>query len=243
MGFQSIIQSDFRLVLPTLESESVDGCFTDPPFNINLTPQRKTHGKIANDALTPEEFAGLLHDAFGEMYRLLKPNRVAWICCNWQCLDVVVREAKCTGFEVNNCVVWVKNNWGLGYHFRPQHEFIAVLFKGTPPVPAEAVSNVWNVERLNQTVHPTEKPIKLVQKALRQYNQEGDTILDPFAGSFSTCAAAKSLGMGYIGIELDKNWFEIGKARLEGGIVSTVNAKGRRVERIEGNALLDIFNE
>jgi hypothetical protein len=49
--------------------------------------------------------------------------------------------------------------------------------------------------------------------------------------------------MGYIGIELDKNWFEIGKARLEGGIVSTVNAKGRRVERIEGNALLDIFNE
>jgi DNA modification methylase len=65
MGFQSIIQSDFRLVLPTLESESVDGCFTDPPFNINLTPQRKTHGKIANDALTPEEFAGLLHDAFG----------------------------------------------------------------------------------------------------------------------------------------------------------------------------------
>lgn len=241
---QLLLNGDCLPLMHDMESESVDGVFTDPPYNINLQPQRKTHGEIANDALTPSEYRDLITVTFSEIYRLLKPDSVAWVCCNWQCADVMFREAKSNKFEVNNCIVWVKNNFGLGYHFRPQHEFIWVLFKGKPPVPLQAVSNVWNVARLIHTIHPTEKPLELVQKALRQYNRAGDVILDPFAGSFSTCMAAKQLGMGYIGIEKMKKYFDIGQERVDGcGYIAVENDKGTVEKRAEGIPLLELMNE
>jgi adenine-specific DNA-methyltransferase len=226
-------------LLPTLADESIDGVFTDPPYNINLNPQRKTHGTIANDALTEEQFRYLLHRSSAQIFRLLKPNSVAWFCCNWQCLSVFDEAIKKAGFRIATVVVWVKNIWGLGYHFRPQHEFIICAFKGGPALPTEAVSNVWNVPRLVNTLHPTEKPLELVQMALKRYCKEGDIILDPFAGVFSTCLAAKRLDMGYIGIELLKNYYDIGRERLDSSVCMVKNQKGNVVVRDENQSILD----
>jgi DNA modification methylase len=232
--------ADCLSVLPQLEDESVDGIFTDPPFNINLNPQRKTHGTIANDALSEEEFRDLIRVSTGHLFRVLRPDRVAWFCCNWQCASIFDAAAKQAGFKVANWVVWVKNVWGLGYHFRPQHEFIIAAFKGQPPTPEEGISNVWNVPRLQQTLHPTEKPVSLVIKALQRYNRAGDTILDPFAGVFTTCLAAKKLGMGYIGIELLKEYYDVGTERLDSDFVMVENKQGTMVSRSEGSSLLDL---
>lgn len=233
--------TDCRKVLATLANESVQGVFTDPPYNIDLTPQRGTHGQIINDALTAEEFDTLLSTVSAELYRVLTRDSVAWICCNWECFDIFRLHFRNAGFTIKNTVVWVKNNFGLGNHFRPQHEFILVCFKGEPPVPEHAISNVWEVERLVKTIHPTEKPIKLIQKALRQYNKEGDIILDPFAGSLSTPLAAKQLGMGYIAIEQDKTWYTPGLERLETGSVTIVNGNGKTVSSVQGSPLADLF--
>jgi DNA modification methylase len=233
--------ADCLSILPSIEDESIDGVFTDPPFNIDLNPQRKTHGTIANDALSEEDFRELIYQSTKHLFRVLRPNRVAWFCCNWLCANIFDSAAKQAGFTVANWVVWVKNVWGIGYHFRPQHEFIIVAFKGNPPVPPDGISNVWNVPRLQKTLHPTEKPIELVQKALLRYNHEGDTILDPFAGVFSTCVAAKKLNMDYIGIELLQEYYDIGIRRLESSICVAKNKKGTTVIRNEGDALFDFY--
>ena len=166
----TVYEGDCRQVLADFETESFDGAFTDPPYNVNLKPQRQTHDGIINDNLRDDEFALFNEQAFKHVYRVLKNNTVCWVCCNWQSFSVFESVLKNIGFCIANTVVWVKQVFGLGWHFRPQHEFILVCFKGEPPVPKQAISNVWMIDRLMHTIHPTEKPVSLVQKALLQYN-------------------------------------------------------------------------
>jgi DNA modification methylase len=239
----TIHNCDSRDVLVKIPVESVDGVFTDPPFNIDLTPQRGTHEKIANDALSPEEFSTLIDTVFGELYRVLRNNTCAWICCNWQCDGIFKVALEKAGFEIKNCIVWVKNNWGLGNHFRPQHEFILAAFKGSPNTPQAAQSNVWYYDRPIHTLHPNEKPTDMIRNALMYYNKPGDLIVDPFAGSFSTVVAAKELGMDYIACEKMACHFATGKQRVEGGVITVVNAKGTLVQRKEGTPLADLLDE
>lgn len=238
----SIFNTDCRQILPQIDDESVDVIFTDPPFNVNLKPQRGTHDEIDNDALTPEQFAALVDVSFTHLYRVLKPNRVAWICCNWQCYSIFDTVLKQKGFEIKTCIVWVKQNWGLGNHFRPQHEFVIAAFKGEPPVPEVGQSNVWNFARITNTLHPNEKPVDMIERALGSYNKAGDLMLDPFAGVFSSCVAAKRLGIDYIGCETKQVHFDVGKQRLAGEDIRVINKKGTVIER-DGNPLLNLYNE
>lgn len=72
-------------------------------------------------------------------------------------------------------------------------------------------SNVMGKEKK----HPTQKPTKLLEYLIKTYTLEGETVLDFTAGSFSTGVAAVNLNRSFIGIELDKDYFEIGKKRVE----------------------------
>ena len=66
------------------------------------------------------------------------------------------------------------------------------------------------------SIHPTQKPVALMEYLIKTYTNEGDTVLDFTMGSGSTGCAAKSLNRDFIGIELDDKYFEIAKARIEG---------------------------
>ncbi len=63
--------------------------------------------------------------------------------------------------------------------------------------------------------HPTEKPVAALRTLIAAFTQPGDTVLDSFAGSGSTCVAARELGRRYIGIELDANYYATAKSRLQ----------------------------
>lgn len=64
--------------------------------------------------------------------------------------------------------------------------------------------------------HPTQKPVALLRAIIRDFTKEGDTVLDPFMGSGSTGVACELEGRNFIGIEKDKNYFNIAKERIEG---------------------------
>ena len=70
-------------------------------------------------------------------------------------------------------------------------------------------------ETLRKNIHPTVKPIKLMAYLITLGSRQGDIVLDPFAGSFTTCIAAKLLKRKYIGIEKEAEYVKIGKARLD----------------------------
>jgi site-specific DNA-methyltransferase (adenine-specific) len=67
---------------------------------------------------------------------------------------------------------------------------------------------------MENDMHPTQKPIGLVKRALRNSTLEGDIVLDPFMGSGTTLRAAKDLGRRAIGIEIEEKYCEIAAKRL-----------------------------
>ena len=77
--------------------------------------------------------------------------------------------------------------------------------------------NVWqiNTEKNNRTTHPAVFPIQLVQDHIKTWSNENDTVLDCFMGSGTTGLACKNLNRKFIGIEIDKTYFDIAKNRIE----------------------------
>tara|TARA_R110000772_G_scaffold174597_1_gene286480 strand:- start:496 stop:1068 length:573 start_codon:yes stop_codon:yes gene_type:complete len=70
-----------------------------------------------------------------------------------------------------------------------------------------------------KTVHPTQKPVALMEYLIKTYTNEGETVLDFTMGSGTTGVAAKNLNRSFIGIELDENYYNIAKDRIEGALI------------------------
>ena len=68
-------------------------------------------------------------------------------------------------------------------------------------------------------LHPTQKPVELLEYLIKTYTQESETVLDNTMGSGSTGVAALNLGRKFIGIELDEKYFEIAKSRMQDVVV------------------------
>lgn len=75
-------------------------------------------------------------------------------------------------------------------------------------------SNVLEYKKDYTGLHPTQKPVALMEDLIKTYTNEGDTVLDFTMGSGSTGVAAKNLNRDFIGIELDENYFNIAKDRI-----------------------------
>ena len=95
-------------------------------------------------------------------------------------------------------------------------------YRGEEPKPyntKKVPGNVWTFPRVRFRMdeyedHPSQKPEALMERIIRASSRKGDLILDPFAGTFTTCAVAQRLGRKTIGIELQEEFFKIGLRRL-----------------------------
>ena len=95
-------------------------------------------------------------------------------------------------------------------------------YRKNPPQPyntKKVPGNVWEFARVRYRMeeyenHPTQKPIALLDRIIRASSNEGDLVLDPFSGSFTTAYVAKQLGRSCIGIELQEEYIKIGLRRL-----------------------------
>ena len=79
--------------------------------------------------------------------------------------------------------------------------------------------NVWSIPRVRYRMreyenHPTQKPEALLQRVIAASSNEGDIVLDPFAGTFTTCVVAQALGRRSVGIEIEEEYIKIGLRRL-----------------------------
>jgi len=157
-------------------------------------------------------------NALIEMYRILKQNRSLYIFTNWKhypfLTEFIIRYTK---FNIRHLIVWKKHNFGLGWAFRHQYELILVLEKGKPKYNLTDFSDVQTSSHINHNKlnHPHQKPLDLLKKIILHSSKEGDLILDPFAGSGSTCKACNELNRKWIGIELDERWIDT--IKFDGG--------------------------
>jgi adenine-specific DNA-methyltransferase len=92
--------------------------------------------------------------------------------------------------------------------------------------------NVWQISRVRYRMdeyedHPTQKPIALLERIIKASSNEGDVVLDPFSGTFTTSHVARQLNRQSIGIEIDEKYIKIGLRRLE----ITSNYKGECLQK------------
>lgn len=113
--------------------------------------------------------------------------------------------------------MWNKDWFGMGNNYRPNYELIILCCKTNIKTKSNNKSNILTYRRLSpkKLSHSCEKPLPLLEDLITELTNENDVIIDTFAGSFSTCVACKNTNRRYIGIELDKNYFDIGVERLK----------------------------
>ena len=192
----------------------VDAVITDPPYNINFVPPRGTHEAIKNDNLTSKEFQMFLDETMYRAKKLLKEDTFIISFMGWSTIPVFSL-VLAKYFTIKSMPVWIKNNFGIGYYTRPQYEPMYLCLNGKPKPVIKPISDVIYCEKVYETVHSCQKPVKLMEKLITTFTSKGQTILDPFMGSGSTGVAAKNTNRNFIGIELDQNYFEIAKNRIE----------------------------
>lgn len=188
--------------------------WADPPFGIDLQPQRGLTKAIANDRQW--EAKDVWRAFIPVLLELMRENTTAFLCQGWTEFDwtlPIVREY----FTVKNKIVWHKNQIGIGYYLRPQHEDILYCWKGQPEKPAVAISNVWQMARLNAPDHSCEKPVGLPLKAMEFASSPGDLIYDPFLGVAPSIIAAQQMegNRTVYGFELSPEYCEVILRRYE----------------------------
>jgi adenine-specific DNA-methyltransferase len=123
-----------------------------------------------------------------------------------------VKDPKCYTFNADDIAVEARTG------------AVRKLIDYRKPTPApyattKVPGNVWYFPRVRYRMpeyeeHPTQKPEALLERIIRASTNPGDLVIDPFAGTFTTCAVAKRLGRRSIGIEKDESYFKIGLRRL-----------------------------
>ena len=197
-----IICNDCRKVLEKIPP--VDLILTDPPYGIDYTKlqgtrrkEKKRRAMIGDE--TPMDFQFLfnrpeLKIIFGaENFWNQIPNHGRWLC--WDKRVNPIADA-CVGgaFEL----AWISKESGYYRIYRVMHG--GAINDDNPNKPR---------------YHPTQKPIRLMAAIIRDFSKPGDTILDPFVGSGTTCIAAEREGRKWIGIEIDKEYCELSRKRIE----------------------------
>ena len=105
-------------------------------------------------------------------------------------------------------------------------ELIAKMTEASPkifnlPEGKKYKSNVLEYKKDYTGLHPTQKPVALLEDLIKTYTHEGETVLDFAAGSFTTGVAAVNLNRKFIGIELDKDYFDVGVERIKESVAAT----------------------
>jgi site-specific DNA-methyltransferase (adenine-specific) len=213
-----LINGDALIELEKLNDCSIDLVVTDPPYGIDYCSNRSqykdhiTKNKIKNDK---SEAFELLDKTCEILNRKTKSNSHFYFFTSWKVYSKF-EEIISKYFNIKNMIVWDKGNHGSGdleNSWGNRHELIIFATKGNRSLTIRK-ADILNISKVqsNKMIHPTQKPIELITEILKVSSQKADTICDPFMGSGSIIKATKKYkNLNYIGIEIDKNYFEIAK--------------------------------
>ncbi|QKE40290.1 MAG: DNA modification methylase [Ferrovum myxofaciens] len=199
-----------------LGDELVDMTFTDPPYNVNYanTAKDKMRGKnrpILNDNLG-ENFRGFLESACQNILNVTKG--AVYIAMSSSELDTLQSAFRASGGKWSTFVIWAKNTFTLGRaDYQRQYEPILYGWKEGADhywCGARDQGDVWQIKKPQKNdLHPTMKPVELVERAIRNSSKTRDLVLDPFGGSGSTLIACEKSGRRARLIEMDPKYVDV----------------------------------
>jgi DNA modification methylase len=189
-----------------MDGQKADMVFTDPPYNIDYQGVSDKRDKIANDKMPDSEFVDFLSES-------LMGCETMYVCCSWQYSHLFKEAMERLARKPKAMIVWNKVNPAqhLDKYFK-QHEII--YYYGDFGGQKTLRGDVWEMKRQRNTVHPTMKPVELIEMAL--VDQTGKTIVyDGFGGSGSTLIACEKNHKECRMMELDPKYCDVIVQRWE----------------------------
>ena len=216
-----------------LDGGLADLTFCDPPYNVDYAggASRKTDRRIENDNLG-NAFEAFLYDACVNIVSVTKGG--IYICMSSSELHTLQKAFVDAGGHWSTFIIWAKNRFTLGRSdYQRQYEPILYGWKeGTDHFwcGARDQGDVWFIDRPHKNdLHPTMKPVALVERAVRNSSKSRDIVLDPFGGSGTTLIACEKAGRSGRLIEMDPKYADVIVKRWQEftGLKATLDGDGR----------------
>ena len=198
--------TDSDTVAKLMNGEKADMVFTDPPYGANMG--------IKNDK--SYEFKKV----FSDFIAILPCKDNIYICSDWRCIGFFINSIEKNNFEIYNLIVWVKNLFGQGKLYHTKHE--EIIFCGTGNYRKDKLNddvNVWEADSVRNfggsknareaVGHPTQKPVEICSRAIKNSSIINEIVYDGFLGSGSTMVASHQLKRKCYGMELDPKYCDL----------------------------------
>ena len=207
-----------------IDGNAVDIVFTDPPYNVAFNGRSGKHDVIKNDNLSESDFASFIDGTINTI-KAVNP-KAYYIWCNWDFYGILQGK-----LDYKSCIVWAKNVFGMGVGYRHQHEFC--LFNGKIDEVIKNESDLWQVKKDTNYVHPTQKPVELSVRAFGNHIKLLN-VLDLFGGSGSTLIGAEQTGRNAYIMELDPKYVDVIIKRWQDytGKQATLEESGKTYDEI-----------
>lgn len=239
-----------------MPARSVDAVFADPPYRLSNGGVTVKSGRVGPvDKGAWDRSLGSFekdHESnvrwLEEVRRVLKAGGTIWVSGTHHAIFSLGFALQSLQFRVINAVAWEKPDPppnALHTAFTHAHETLVWAGKGgarhtfnydaiNSRDPAGQIGSVWRMpppsrrEKIHGR-HPTQKPLRLVRRALVACTREGDLVFDPFCGSGTTAVAAKELNRSFVGAELERGYAELAARRIgsaeRGGVLREIPAR------------------
>jgi DNA modification methylase len=216
-----------------LAGELAELVFTDPPYNVPIEGHASGLGStkhssfaMASGEMSEAEFIAFLSKALGLLAAHSRDGALHFVCMDWRHLFELLTAGRSVYSELKNICMWVKTNAGMGSLYRSQYELVALFKKGSAPHINNVElgrygrhrTNVWTYPGMNSfgaerdeahRIHPTVKPVRLVEDAILDCSNRGGLVLDGFVGSGTTLIASERAGRRGFGLECDPRYVDL----------------------------------
>ena len=222
--------ASFQILMGGEQAEMV---FTDPPYNVPIDGHVSGLGStkhfafaMASGEMSEAEFIAFLSKVLWLLAAHSRDGAIHFVCMDWRHLFELLTAGRSVYSELKNLCVWTKTNGGMGSLYRSQHELVAVFKKGSAAHINNVElgrhgrnrTNVWAYAGMNSfgaerdealSMHPTVKPVRLVEDAIFDCSKRDGLVLDAFVGSGTTLIAAERTGRRGFGLECEPRYVDL----------------------------------
>lgn len=214
-GDSSISEDVSRL----LDGKKIDLIFTDPPYNVAYqrgNPNSSGWEKIKNDDLPQKEYEEWLGRVFENIFTHVSPGAAFYIWNGHKQFGPMQQMLRGMEMHISTVITWAKESFTLQFiDYKQKTEFCLYGWKENNGAHnwygPDNESTLWEIKRDStvQYQHPTQKPVALAHRAIRNSSKRGDVVFDGFLGSGTTLIAAEKLHRICCGMELDPGYCDV----------------------------------
>ena len=225
----NFVNDNYINFISKIEDNSIDLIIVDPPYKVTkrgVTANTSTGGMLRKK-LTSEGKIFNHNDVdarhyIKELYRVLKNGSHCYIMTNHINLTNTLNTAQEAGFHFIKSLIWDKGNKIMGQCYMSQFEYILFFRKGKHrKINKCGTSDILSVPNKKtkdcngKNLHDTEKPVELMKILIENSSNEGDVVMDIFAGIAPVAIACKELNRKFVGCEIDRDYFDIAINRIK----------------------------